>query len=316
MSNYSFAITGANGYIGSSLAKFLKEKSHDVTGISRSRFKHFPGKKLICKDIKKYETWLEILKFNNVIFHLAGNTSVYTSEVNPEESLLSTLLPIEHLIRAAKELKVKPRIVFTSTATVYGVLPKLPVSEHQKPKPVTTYDIHKLFAEQLLAIASEARIIDAVSLRLSNVFGPSPIASSSNDRGILNKSVVKALENNNLNYYGHGNYLRDYVYITDVVNALYLAGISDDFHGKVFNIGSGIGTSIKKAMQTVVKLTNKTAGKSITAESVPWPLDMASIEYRYFVSKIDNFSKKTGWKPKINFCKGIELLIQSEINKK
>ena len=289
MSNYSFAITGANGYIGSSLVKFLTEKSYDVTGVSRSEFKNFPGKKLICNDIKKYETWLEILKLNNVIFHLAGNTSVYASEVNPEESLLSTVLPIDHLIRAAIELKVKPRIVFASTATVYGVLPKLPVSERQKTKPVTTYDIYKLFAEQQLAIASEAGIIDAVSLRLSNVFGPSPAVSTSNDRGILNKSVIKALESNNLNYYGHGNYLRDYVYISDVVNALFLCGISDDFHGKIYNIGSGVGTSIKKAMQTVAKLTNKITSKSVSVKSVPWPPKMSSIEYRYFVSQINNF---------------------------
>jgi nucleoside-diphosphate-sugar epimerase len=106
-------------------------------------------------DIRDADSWAEIAKWADVIFHLAGNTSANAAASDPAESLRSTVLPVAHLITAAEAYGRKPRVVFASTATVYGLTPKTPVDENYPTNPVTIYDMHKLFAEQQLAMASQ-----------------------------------------------------------------------------------------------------------------------------------------------------------------
>ena len=97
--------------------------------------------------------------------------------------------------------------------------------ETKQPNPITTYDLHKFFAEQQLLVASSSNIIGAISLRLANVYGPSSTESLAQDRGILSKITRMSFELKNLQIYGNGEYLRDYIYIDDVVNAFLHAAL-------------------------------------------------------------------------------------------
>jgi nucleoside-diphosphate-sugar epimerase len=305
----TIAVTGASGYIGAALVEALVKRSCNIIRVSRTDLEELHGTQAIKADVRKADTWDKIVEQADIIYHLAGNTSVYETAKNPAESLNSTLLPLAHLIKAAQEDKCKPRIVFTSTATVYGLTSRHPVTEVIEPKPTTFYDLNKLFAEQQLSLATQQGLIDSVSLRLANVYGPSGSVSAASDRGILNKITAVALRGGDLMVYGDGNYCRDYVYITDVVKALLYAGISPDIGGQVYNVASGVGTMVKEAFQMVASQAAAITKIPVRVNETVWPTGVASIERRDFTADISKFSVATHWKPVVHLNEGIALLI-------
>jgi UDP-glucose 4-epimerase len=302
-------VTGASGYIGSVLVDALVKYSCRVTRVSRVDLVPLADVKTIKADVRNADTWTEIVGQADIIYHLAGNTSVYEAAKNPAESLISTLLPLNFLVKAARERQCKPRVVFASTATVYGLTPHCPVAESVEPKPITVYDLHKLFAEQQLALATQQGVLDGVSLRLANVYGPSTSVSSADDRGILNRVTATALQGKDLMVYGDGNYLRDYVYITDVVNAFLFAGVSPQLGGQSFNVASGFGTTVKQAFELAATQAGEITSQPIEVNCVAWPADAASIEFREFTADIEKYKTATGWNPFINLKEGIALII-------
>jgi UDP-glucose 4-epimerase len=309
------AVTGASGYIGSALVDALVKCSCKVIRISRRDLVPQSDTHTIKADIRSATTWVEIVAKADVIYHLAGNTSVYEAAKNPAESLNSTLLPIVHLMKAAQERKCKPRVVFASTVTVYGLTPELPASETVKPEPITVYDLHKLFAEQQLALATKQGVLDSVTLRLANVYGPSTSASSADDRGILNRVIAAAVQGNDLMVYGGGNYLRDYVYITDVVSAFLMCGANPHFGGQSFNVASGVGTTVKQAFELVGILAGNATGHAVGVKFVDWPKGVASIEFRKFVADIKKYVDATGWRPIVSLEHGIYEMISDYIER-
>jgi len=125
-------ITGANGYIGSALTKKLEKYAYKVIRVTRKKIEAKCGVEDWTLDLSKEISWVKIIRNSDIIFHLSGNTSINYSEKNPVESLNSTLIPIIQMISAAKKISIQPRVVFSSTATIYGLTEKLPVSEKKK----------------------------------------------------------------------------------------------------------------------------------------------------------------------------------------
>lgn len=303
------AVTGASGYIGSALAEALQTCSAHVIRVSRSKLPPKPGMLDVQADICTQACWEDIVSRAEIIFHLAGNTSIYTAIKDPVESLNSTLLPINHLMAAAQKSGKAPRVVFASTATVYGLTDDLPVSESRESKPITLYDLHKRFAEEQLALASHLGILHSVSLRLANVYGPSLNASSAADRGVLNKVSKMALREQDLLLFGDGSYVRDYVYIDDVVKAFMCAGASDQFSGHMFNVASGRGITLNEAFQLVVRSAENITGKRVAVNNSPWPADADAIEYRNFVGDVRSLKDAFNWHPEISLPSGIRKML-------
>jgi nucleoside-diphosphate-sugar epimerase len=301
-------VTGASGYIGSVLVDALVKHSCNVIRVSRAELATLNKTITFKADVRELDTWVKIVAQADIIYHLAGGTSVFEAANNPAESLNSTLLPINHLIKAAKERQRRPRVVFASTATVYGLTPQCPVAESFEPNPITVYDQHKLFAEQQLALATQQGVLESVSLRLGNVYGPSTSVSSANDRGILNRVTAMALQGKDLMVYGDGNYLRDYVYITDVVNAFLFAGVCPKLGGEFFNVASGIGTTVKQAFEMAAIQAETLTSQPTAVSCTPWPPDFFSIETRGFTADIKKYVTATGWRPLISLEQGISQL--------
>jgi len=310
------SITGASGYIGSALTKELEK--YPVKKIIRTSRKELLSKDGVedwVLDLNKKSSWIRIVNKSDIIFHLSGNTSIYNAEQNTKESLISNLLPVIQLINASKKLSRIPRVVFSSTATVYGLTEVLPVLETRPPNPITTYDLHKFFAEQQLLLASNSNIIDAISLRLANVYGPSPTESLAKDRGILSKITKMSFELNNLQIYGNGEYLRDYIYIDDVVNAFLHASVMNydtflDRKDIILNVASGKGTSVKKAFSLISDEVEKITGIKATIKNVSWPKGINEIEKRNYIASIELLKSLTGWKPSVSLEEGIQLLVK------
>jgi len=259
------SITGASGYIGSALTQELEKYPLKIIRISRKQLTPEDGVEDWVLDLNKKSSWMKIVSKSDIIFHLSGNTSIYDAEKEPKESLISTLFPIIQLINASKKLSRIPRVIFSSTATVYGLTEVLPVLETKQPNPITTYDLHKFFAEQQLLMASNSNIIDAISLRLANVYGPSPTESLAQDRGILSKITKRRFALKNLQIYGNGEYLRDYIYIDDVVNAFLHASVMDygillNKNQISLNVASGKGTSVKEVFDLISHEVEKITG--------------------------------------------------------
>jgi nucleoside-diphosphate-sugar epimerase len=198
---------------------------------------------------------------------------------------------------------------------VYGLTEVLPVLETKQPNPITTYDLHKFFAEQQLLVASSSNIIDAISLRLANVYGPSPTESLSQDRGILSKITKKRFALKNLQIYGNGDYLRDYIYIDDVVNAFLHASVMDydillNKNQISLNVASGIGTPVKEVFELISREIEKITGIRGDIENVAWPEEVNEIEKRNYIGSIELIKSLTGWQPSVSLEEGIRLLVK------
>ena len=131
-------------------------------------------------------------------------------------------------------------------------------------------------------MASNSNIIDAISLRLANVYGPSPTESLAQDRGILSKITKRRLALKNLQIYGNGEYLRDYIYIDDVVNAFLHASVMDygillNNNQITLNVASGKGTSVKEVFSLISHEVEKITGIRGDIENVAWPEEINEI---------------------------------------
>lgn len=315
LKNKVITITGANGYIGTALIKELESYSvNKIIRISRKKLNQRGNIEDWVLDLNEKKNWIKIVSQSDIIIHLSGNTSISAAEKNPADVLNSEILPIINLINAAKELSCKPRVVFASTATIYGLTEYLPVNESYIPSPITYYDLHKYAVEHQLKMASSINLIEAISLRLANVYGPSSSESSSRDRGVLNKVTKMCFESKNLQVYGSGEYIRDYIYIDDVVNAFLYGGILDyDEIRKeneiVLNVSSGKGTSIKKAFKLIGLEVERKAGIKLELIQSPWPIGVNAIEKRNFIGSSERLKSLTGWLPKTPIKEGIHALV-------
>ena len=302
-------VTGGSGYIGSALIDKLKKFNCQVIRTGRTKGIPISGVQDKILDLKSKESWIQIVSSADVVFHLAGNTSIPFAEENVDDSLLSNLLPIANLVYASKELKSCPKVVYASTATVYGMTDTLPVSEEVIPRPVSVYDLHKLYAEQHLTMANHQGIISAKSLRLANVYGPSLSESHSRDRGILSRITKACIQGDEINAYGGGNYLRDYIYIDDVVDAFLCSGISDMPH-TVLNVASEIGTTVRAVFEMIADEVGENAGIYSNVINTDWPQDVNIIEKRNFIASNKNLKSMHGWKVNVPLKIGIQRLVK------
>jgi len=141
------------------------------------------------------------------------------------------------------------------------------------------------------------------------VYGPSSSVSSSDDRGILNRVTAMALQGKDLTVYGDGNYLRDYVYIDDVVSAFMIAGFRKDVGVGVFNVSTGKSINVGDAFKIVAMRTSIVTGSTVNIKYSPWPDGASEIEFRNYISDISSISVKLGWRPTITLVSGIDRMI-------
>ncbi len=310
LNDKNIIITGSFGYIGSALVDYLQHYKCNIVCVSRRDMSEKQMVRNWTLDLTKESSWKKIVDYADIIFHLAGNTSIPVADQDPKLNLIDSLAPIINLVHAAKDGKKTPRVVFASTVTLYGLTEILPVSEEAKPSPITTYDLHKLFIEQYLEMATKNKIISATSLRLSNVYGPSLGRSSANDRGVLNKVTELAINGKDITIYGEGNYIRDYIYIDDVVSAFIHTAIADHAVGKVLNVTSGVGHTIKDAFSLVSDYTAKLTGKKVKINHIEWPKGISMIERRNFIGNASELKRTTKWQPNVSFEEGVDIIVE------
>ena len=308
-------ITGGAGYLGSSIINALSFTKCRIIAldIKGSVLNTMHGKaanvSLEYVDIRNKDTWLKFLKGAHVVFHLAAQTSSRIANENPVKDMEVNLLPIAAMIEVCYKNKLRPDIIFAGTVTQVGLTDKCPVDEKFKDNPVTIYDINKLAAEKYLQYYSNQMGRMAATLRLANVYGPGTTSSNA-DRNILNAMVKKALKGEVLTIYGEGAFIRDYVYIDDVVRAFLIAGAKmDKLAGNYYVIGTGIGYSIKDMVNTVKSEAGRRTDKEVQVNHVPSPEGLSPVEFRNFIANANAFKHATGWMAEVSLQEGIKRTI-------
>lgn len=244
-----FIVTGGAGFIGSHLTEQLLTEGHSVTVVdnlttgSLKNLPEHPRLQLLTKNILdcQLEDFTQPI---DGIAHLAGTPSVTRSWCQPLESHHNNLSAMIAVLLLCQALNI-PKLVFASSAAVYGNKTQLPISEEQQASPISPYGLQKLVSEQYANLFAQQLSLSFVALRLFNVFGPrqDPKSPYSGVISIFTKAMRKGLP---ITIHGDGKQTRDFIYVKDVAVAFTKALTISLPSGSclVCNIGTGQGTSL------------------------------------------------------------------------
>jgi UDP-glucose 4-epimerase len=313
-SGRAILITGASGFLGSCLVSELSGVACTIRRLSRRGCPPHADAAArivdIAGDVRDPATWLRAIEGVDVVLHLAAQTSVRTAHDAPAADLAANVQPILHLMEACRVSGARPAVVAAGTATQVGLTAGVePIDESPRDLPVTFYDLHKLMAEQYLELFTRVGMLDAATLRLANVYGPGP--KGSHDRGILNAMIARALSGQPLTVYGSGQFLRDYVYVTDVAHAFLSAAASiESVRGRHFLVGSCRGTTIADALRLVSDRVARRTGRAVAVVPVEPPEALHPIERRDFTADTRRLQTATGWTARVSLEDGIDRTIE------
>ena len=253
-------VTGGAGFIGSHLVEQLVDAGHDVIVLDnfstgkRSNLSHSlrqPNIQLVKADIRKIpRSLVKRLRRVDRVCHLAAVTSVQQSINDPVTTTEVNVVGTLNVLEAAKALKAE-RVVFASSAAVYGTPRAFPIREDANISPISPYGASKAASELYLRAFEENHKIEAVSLRYFNVYGPRQTPNQY--AGVISKFVRRALQQKPLEIYGDGSQTRDFIYVSDVVDAT-VAALEKNLRDRVFNIASGTETTILELAKTIQRI--------------------------------------------------------------
>ena len=251
-----YAITGGAGFIGSHLAKLLVRQGHTVSIVDNLSAGNTANLAEIKDSIQFHKVDIcdlaqlkQVLAGKDGIFHHAALTSVVESYKKEKEYYNVNVNGTKNVFDAAKETGTK--IVFASSAGVYGNTDEIPTPESAKLNPVNPYGITKLEAEKLAQ--KYGKEFEIVGLRYYNVYGDNPATSSA---GVISRFYQNVIESKSPVIDGDGSQLRDFVFVDDITNATCLA--MEKKTGSVFiNIGSGNAISILELANLFIKYSKK-----------------------------------------------------------
>ncbi len=248
-------VTGGAGFIGSHLTKYLIKKGHNVSVIDSLRRGSFENLREIKDqidfqeiDILDYEKMKNIAKNADGIFHQAALGSIPQSFKEPEEYHRVNAIGTENVLKLAKEFGFK--VVYASSSSVYGNQDKFPIKEDAEKKPLNPYGQSKLESEQFAKKYADVRV-KVIGLRYFNVFG---IGQNPNYAGVVPKFIERLVQHKPPIIYGHGNQLRNFTFVDDVVEANVLA-FENKIEHAFMNIATGVMTSVKELASIMIKLS-------------------------------------------------------------
>jgi UDP-glucose 4-epimerase len=296
-------VTGANGFMGRALVRALLAQEHSVTATTAGLTGSIDHPRLNWERLdlgQPDERWKQIVRGADVIYHLAWSSVPSEASRVPVEDARVNILGSLSLIRAVQEEQPTARVVFASSGgTVYGALSTIPATEDHPLRPMSAHGVSKLAVESYLEVARRESGLASISLRIGNLYGP----GQSRDRmfGAVTQFAHRAISGAPIRIFGDGSVTRDYVFIDDVVSALFVAGNSRQTGP--FNIGTGVGHSLNDA----AKIVAAEAGRELAIERLDGrPFDVP-------VSILDPVRARTelGWAPQITFKEGVRRTLHS-----
>lgn len=307
-------ITGGLGFIGSNLARVLVAQGAEVTLVD-SLIPQYGGNPFNIDDFRDKVTvnvcdvrdpfaMAYLLQGKDFLFNLAGQTSHLDSMTDPQTDLDINAAAQLAILEACRKSNPDIKIVFASTRQLYGKPDYLPVDEKHPIRPVDVNGINKLAGEWYHLLYNNVYGIRSCALRLTNTYGPGMRVKDARQT-FLGIWVRLLIEGKPIKVFGDGLQLRDFNYVDDCVEALLLAGASDDANGKVFNLGSSEVVGLKTMAEMMVGLGNETKmGGSY--ELVPFPPERKAIDIGDYYSDYSLITKELGWLPSVGLREGLQ----------
>ena len=301
--------TGGGGFIGLVLVNSLLENGEEVTILdnfsnsSKGTIEYLKeqGAKLIIGDINNYDLLKKEIINYDIVVHLAAKIDVNESILNPQETYHVNVEGTNNLLKACASNDIKGFIA-ASSASVYGEAKTLPLCEDSPILPLSPYGKSKVMMEKNIQEFSHKHNLNSVILRFFNIYGP-----GQNDAyaGVITKFLNNISKNEPLIIFGDGNSTRDFIHISDVVQAIHLA--INNLKGKrgdKYNIATSNHVSIKQLANLILSISKKSLEIKY---SKPREGDIIHSQ-----TKIEKAKNELGFKPRVNLSEGLKSLINKK----
>ena len=303
-------VTGGLGFIGSNLARRLVNIGARVLVVD-SLFADYGGNlfnihgienQITVKvvDVRDEPAMDVLVRDCDTIFNLAGQVSHIDSMTDPYTDLEINCRAQLSMLEACRKYNPAVRVVFAGTRQVYGRPDRLPVDETHLVRPVDINGVNKAAGEYYHLLYNNVFGVRACSLRLTNVYGPRQLIRH-NRQGFIGWFIRLALEGREIQIFGDGSQLRDFVYVDDAAEAFLRAGATDRCDGEVFNVGGDEPISHRDLVNLLVA-----AAGSGSVRFVEWPPEKKRIDIGSFYSDSTRFRHTTGWQPTVALREGFE----------
>jgi len=294
-------VTGGAGFIGFHLSKTLVSLPANVTiydNLSSGRIqnvKDVPDAKFVKGDILDFKHLCNLEK-SELIFHLAAQVVVPYSMENPTEDFDTNARGTLNVLEKAR--KDDSRVIFASSAAVYGNPSVMPTPESYGFHPFSCYGLSKVVGEEYCDMYARQYGLKVTVVRFANVYG-------SRCHGVINDFFGKISRNPaKLEIIGTGLQSRDFVNVSDVIEALLLTATSKNALGETFNFGFGKTTKIIDLAKMILAILNLSGKTAISTTNVSWHGDIDSIWF-----DVSKARKALGWTPKIRLEDHIRTLL-------
>jgi UDP-glucose 4-epimerase len=247
-----FAVCGS-GFIGKGLVRQLISQGYVINVLDRNVCPdEFSGEaKWVTGEFADNDNLRNVLDGAEVAYHLVSSTVPGDDTVDPIQELSENIFSTIAFLEMCKKCNVK-RIVFVSSASVYGLQSTVPISEGAETNPISSHGIQKLTIEKYLLLYQFLYGIEIRIIRLSNPYGPGQ--NLSGRQGFVAITIGQMIKNESVLLRDLGRPIRDFIYIDDVSRALTLVGILEKAPS-ILNLGSGKGYSLKQVVELLEKIT-------------------------------------------------------------
>jgi UDP-glucose 4-epimerase len=307
-------ITGGLGFIGSNLARQLAALGAKVLIID-SLISEYGGNlfnvdgienevRVNIADIRQQSTMNYLVRGHEVIFNLAGQVSHIDSMQDPYTDLEINCRAQLSLLEACRHNNPTVRVVFAGTRQIYGRAETLPVTESHLVRPTDVNGINKAAGEYYHLVYNNVFGVRACSLRLTNVYGPRQLIKH-NRQGFIGWFIRQAIEDREIQIYGDGGQLRDFVYVDDAVDAFLRAGASDRSNGQVFNVGGPDAITLRDLVELLIAVAG--TGRYRLIE---WPPEKKAIDIGDFHADSSLIHRTLGWQPVTALHEGLRRTVE------
>ena len=295
-------VTGGAGFIGSNLVDLLVKKKHKVIVLDnfstgrRSNLKEHTKKnvKVIKIDISKNKNLDKYFYGVDYVFHLAGLADIVPSIENPKKYFDANVLGTFNVVTASNKAKIK-KFIYAASASCYGFPKQFPTKEDSDIKPMYPYAFTKRQGEELVMHWNKVFDFPAISLRFFNCYGPRSRTTGVYG-AVFGVFLAQRLASIPLTIVGNGKQTRDFIHVSDLVNAVLKAAYSKKT-GKIYNLAGG------KEIQ-VNKIARLIGGKTVNIPKRPGEPDRS-------LGDITKIKKDLNWKPKVKIENGVEDLLRN-----
>jgi UDP-glucose 4-epimerase len=308
--NMKVLVTGGAGFIGSHLVDRLVEDCFDVrvlddlsAGKLANIQSHIDSGKIdfVKGDIRDASKVKESLRGTNLVVHLAAQTSVPFSVEHPGLTLDVNLEGTLNLLRLSAKQGIK-KFVFISSCAVYGDPGEKPIDEDTKTNPISPYAESKLLGEQACLGFNEKQLMRVVVFRLFNVYGPRQGVNQYS--GVITHFLDRLKHDLPLVIYGDGSQTRDFIHVSNVVDAICLALNNRAAEGQVFNIGTGNAVSIEELARTLLDAAHSDVRINHEASRLG--------DIKHSCADISKAKRTFGFAPNVRLSDGLAALIAKD----